>query len=997
MVDNNGKDILDSPLLGAKIFSNEKRPFGKLVDLDVDFQVSSLYGLEFGLKYNNKNLFVGKWSTSVIVHDMWTKIKCTTSITGSGTQGVQSTTRITDLIWSESELIKNLKTATKNQGATGDLSVSITLDMYKVDVFTIGRVFGTIGVAMVGEPLTVGGERKMEPADPVTFNFPFGHPCYHVNVTQEPWTYGAPFKVDSTRNVLVADLSNALPRQKNGNPLDLGTLYFGVLVDKEIQAFGEPIPYTDPDGTMWKHSGVIEQSIEPSTLQNSELVVFTADYNITTEGNTYPVKEIFPSLQSSEMVPLLLLESEYFVRPMDYYMDRLEYSSGNERHSVKNTSNFTLLVTRFGQPVSNTQVTVISVCNEAEQPAPLPLNAVTPINSTKATDNKGHVTFTFAVNKTIPKSRGYECDPCGKNKCECKLGKPTLLGKQTDSKLIGKANYQLPIDGQVYNFYYCANEECISQVHNDPDSFLYKALISILAFSTVTYEEPYTWLDHVQPIFRQVHHLHYIMRSILNLNNFTEVTLPHNIELLKKAFSKPIYDPNYMPATRDLSETKKQMILRWLDNPKFSKGEDNNTNVTSVCETSSLPPKMRRPNVSYFSPPRCLLERIHFDINPEAHDAYFNRISKAHNLRSLIQDTENPPRPLFGYGLDSEIKNFKLLNYTPKCTVNKLRKQLQDAVLLEFTTLPIYLTSMYSILENCNTDAYQAIQEVVMQEMLHLVQVANILIAVGGEVIIDHPNYVPSYPSIGLPGGVLPGLYVSLQKFNLKHVYDTMMAIEVPEITCVATPHCHTESTLHTIDQFYKEISSCIDDLNGSIFDPETEKHQVKWPWPEQKNLGHVYIINDSESAQDGIRQIVEQGEGQNPLNPEDIATSCYGHFYRFEEIVCQNRLIKIDENHYAYAGDPIVYYPSGVYPMRENPSGDTIVPGTKCYTEAKAFHRTYRNLLRILQETFNGEPDKIQLAVELMEALQAHAKKCMWTPYGEGNTCGPVWDYEWE
>ena len=47
-------------------------------------------------------------------------------------------------------------------------------------------------------------------------------------------------------------------------------------------------------------------------------------------------------------------------------MDRLEYSSGSG-DPAKSTSDFTLLVTRFGQPVSNTQVTVIDSPNQSGQ------------------------------------------------------------------------------------------------------------------------------------------------------------------------------------------------------------------------------------------------------------------------------------------------------------------------------------------------------------------------------------------------------------------------------------------------------------------------------------------------------------------------------------------------------------------------------------------------------------------------------------------------------
>ena len=98
--------------------------------------------------------------------------------------------------------------------------------------------------------------------------------------------------------------------------------------DRVVQPFGEAIPYTDPNGVMWRHSGIIELSIGTdvaSSLQSSKLVVFIdSPTSGTTGSNTYPVKETFPSMQSNETVSLLLSESDYFIRPMDYYMDRTD-------------------------------------------------------------------------------------------------------------------------------------------------------------------------------------------------------------------------------------------------------------------------------------------------------------------------------------------------------------------------------------------------------------------------------------------------------------------------------------------------------------------------------------------------------------------------------------------------------------------------------------------------------------------------------------------------
>ena len=335
-----------------------------------------------------------------------------------------------------------------------------------------------------------------------------------------------------------------------------------------------------------------------------------------------------------------------------------------------------------------------------------------------------------------------------------------------------------------------------------------------------------------------------------------------------------------------------------------------------------------------------------------------------------------------------------MIPFVPICSVENLREQLQLAMQLEFSTLPLHLTSLYSIMEDCNTEAYQLMRNIAMQEMLHFAQAANMLIAVGGNVRIDYPDVVPSYPTVGLPGGVLPSLDVSLKKFELFHVYSNFMGVETPALTYVARPE--PEYTLNTIGQFYKEIQLCMKTLGDGIYDPSSVNIQVEWPWNESEDIGQLYKVTDFTSAEQAINQIVEQGEGASPFNPNDTITDQYAHFYRFEEIVCQRKLT-LSESGYAYDGDPIPYNPQGVWPMRDNPRKEFIVPGTECHTQAKAFHQVYRNFLRVMQKTFSGSPDKITEAVELMEALQVHAKKTMWTPYDKTHTCGPVWDYEWE
>ena len=802
VIDKDGKENTNSELLDAKIFSNEKKPFGKIVDLDVDFQISSIYGLRFGLKHKGTVLFTGTWSPSPIVHDLWQKVKCSKVDPDllHRRLSVQSTTKIVNIVWSDSTLISDFKAECKK--SSDELHVSITLDSYSCDVFTIGRVYGTIGITDSKEPLCVGGERKMEPVDfQGSFNFKEDHPCsgYPQN-NEKPWTYGAPFKLDLNRKVLVVDLSNALPTrftsidfERITAPLDLGDLHFGYIIGNQVKPVGSSIPYLKSD--MWKRSGVIEVSItdedDIGNLQNSQLVVFielsTAD---SPSSESYNIL-----LHGGAKATILLKETQFFVRPMGYYMTRLQHSSQlvySQNSFMSNSHEFTLLVTKFGKPISDTSVTLTKAYNQYDDVA-YPDNAVTYDKMMKVTNKTGHVNYKFTLKEEIPINRHYTKDP------EC-VPKSTL--DRVENSPNNNKYYVLPIDGQVYNFYYCVGDDC----KLPKDDITFKALISILAFSTITYadDEP-TWVDDVKSIFEQQHHLVYAMRNILDMSNFTEVTLPHNIELLKNVLSRDSKeafetDPDYMPTTRNLSPVKRTMILKWLEKPCFNK----------TCVKPDVNPNNSDP--PYF--PRCSMHAISFESDPQDQDKYFKEKISEEDSKLPLQDKEHPPRPLFGLEVVADRQTYQSLltdffheDYQVLCNLTLLQKQLQQAVQLEFYTIPLYVTSLYSIIEHHNKDAYQAIRQVVMQEMLHFVQAANILIAIGGNVMIDGPEYVPKYPTTGLPGCVHPNLKINLENYNLEHIHNTFMIIELP------TPHMYNLddiSITFTIAMFYKEIELCI-------------------------------------------------------------------------------------------------------------------------------------------------------------------------------------------
>ena len=707
VINKNGNEDPSSKLLGAEIFTNENRSFAKIVDLDVDFMVSSLFGLRFGLKHKGMVLFIGNYTPCVIVHDMWQKIRCTNYSAPpiSILFGVQSTSKIVDIDWSDSTVISEFKF--EGQELRNELQVSITLDCNNCNTFTMGRVYGTIGITNSKEPLCVGGERKLEPVgiDPGLFNFDDVHPCNIYSSDshkKQSWANGAPFKFDSKREVAVIDFSNALPTyfttadyQRTTAPIDLGDLYVGyILKDNEniVVPIGDTsIPYLS--GSTWNKAGIIEIPTE-KVIQNHNLVIFKYSdishfcFCNSLPGNKYFVKSyylyFFPKCIE---VSLVLKEMEFFIRPMGYYMARLENSSQlmhPKESFITDNHEFTLLVTKHGQPVDNREVTIIDSYNQFgnETHMQLPLEAVKCDKSTKATNETGHVTFKFTLEKTIPNNRYYSIKPNCTSKAvvidiDNTSASTNICSNSYDQQVCNvlfydedKCNfkspattstyYKLPIDGQVYNFYYCIGNKC-DLPKNDPHllhkAFLYKALLSILAFSDVNYTSNNSscspnWVDDVKDYFEQQHHLVYAMRSIMDLGNYTEVTLSYNLEKLKYVLSKSSkedfdMDPNYMPTTRNLSPAKRNVILKWLDNPCF------NSTVCTINETGG---NTQMPD--FFK--RCKVD-IGYKSDPQDYDEHLQRIIAEKDIESLKKDIKLPPRPLFGLQVVEQEENTQLL------------------------------------------------------------------------------------------------------------------------------------------------------------------------------------------------------------------------------------------------------------------------------------------------------------------------------------------------
>jgi hypothetical protein len=318
---------------------------------------------------------------------------------------------------------------------------------------------------------------------------------------------------------------------------------------------------------------------------------------------------------------------------------------------------------------------------------------------------------------------------------------------------------------------------------------------------------------------------------------------------------------------------------------------------------------------------------------------------------------------------------------------------LQNAIELEHSTIPPYLTAMYSLKPGVNDDIGRLIRSIVIEEMLHLTTAGNILIAIGGRPAINRPDFIPTYPG-PLPmsiGGA--DFVVGIEAFSKPLVENVFMKIEEPEHPIPVEPPelAAAVPDFATIGEFYAALKEKLAELvrlGRPVFTVGADQQVLQW-FPGDE----LFPITDLTSAFRGIDIIVDQGEGTStdPFEkPGDPA-----HYYKFGEIFHGRKIVKT-ETGFAYAGDPIPFDPAGVYPMRPNPKIADFAAGSQAQTRVAEYAYAYSSLLNALHAAFNGEPGRINTAIGLMYELRMTAVSLMQTPVGDGSqqTAGPSYEY---
>jgi hypothetical protein len=308
-------------------------------------------------------------------------------------------------------------------------------------------------------------------------------------------------------DVLALDLGNSLPTRSSGGPLaDTGPLALALIPPGAPAIPIGQIPYTTP-GWYQRTAGIVSFTLTPDQL---------------TQAAGTPLG-LVPPAGNAPQAFLAEAADGAWVRA-DSYVFRL--NPGDEAQT-------TFYATAFGRRIAGAKISLgydASIMQGQTTQGPIPGPQV-------VGQPQSALTFPTSI----------RTGPDGTAVLTLKAGDP------------GRPRQY--IDGQVYGVGYALGD-APPPVGSITNSSL---ILSALVWSGYHAPAVPDWESDVGPILLQYADLYPVMKPIVDLSSYDGVVAKR--ALIKGVFSVPMTDPRYMPITRDLSRAKREMILRWLDNP----------------------------------------------------------------------------------------------------------------------------------------------------------------------------------------------------------------------------------------------------------------------------------------------------------------------------------------------------------------------------------------------------------------------------------------------
>jgi hypothetical protein len=450
------------PVLTAHVADSSGTAPAKLVDLDPEQQlVSTIWGLEVRIATTAGATLVRGQFEAAPFTDIWTRSE------GAGVPGDMRAAAtyqsvLTDLRWADvsaSPFLSQLREAADG----GVLSIKFNVDAYNMNFdnpkFAMGRIVGTLGPALPGEPRQFVAGRQFMTTDltPDRLFTPAGQLNFCVGV------------LDSETRRFYLDLGNALPTGTSGELRDLGDLSLRV----------QSADGTTPDLL----AGVLSARAytQPAWYQETAgVAVFPPDRPLTGEefARLDGGRLTLTGAGAGGTTVTGIMESPggVFVRA-DQFVFRL---SPGDKQEVR------IHATRFGHPYPGAGVAIVPT-PDFLQPVPglpvaVPADAVR-YDTRVITDERGMAALHIqASDPGTP--RGY-------------------------------------VDGQLYALYPVLEETIAAP--EEPYPFDPANFISLLVWSGFQPDDPPTWHGSIQPILQQYANLYPIMADFLDLGDYDSV------------------------------------------------------------------------------------------------------------------------------------------------------------------------------------------------------------------------------------------------------------------------------------------------------------------------------------------------------------------------------------------------------------------------------------------------------------------------------------------
>ncbi|GAA0569032.1 ferritin-like domain-containing protein [Halomonas salifodinae] len=345
---------------------------------------------------------------------------------------------------------------------------------------------------------------------------------------------------------------------------------------------------------------------------------------------------------------------------------------------------------------------------------------------------------------------------------------------------------------------------------------------------------------------------------------------------------------------------------------------------------------------------------------------------------------------------------FDRLTSTTSPAIKDLQEAAQLALQVEFTTIPVYLSALYSI-SDTESHAYQTLRSVAMEEMFHVNQAANIVVALGalpkftGDAVPVYPGYLPKANPKTTP---MVGLFrASPDVFS-----NVFAAIESPA-QYGAPPQ---GDNYDSIAQLYGALITAVNAYPGNPF------RTTDVPGRQRTNIylgkfgGNVNEVVDKESFHAAVNEIVEQGEGTVPPEKPLVPVESFGTYNHYGK--------RTDGTYGPILGTPYemshflkfreVALDSGNFPptlpIISNPDS-SVYTNPRARRLADSFDHHYSLMLRAFEAAFKaGAPDPyFSVVLSIMHRVLPHLSRAlMSTPAfagGDGSVgpnAAPAWLY---